>query len=53
MIARDNWASYDHFNHQVADLLGGNGTALRNFAEAVSESGSETWQYHAELSYLP
>jgi glutamine synthetase len=53
MIARDNWGSYDRFNHQVADLLDGNETALRDFAEAVSESESETWQYHAELSYLP
>ena len=53
MIARDNWASYDRFNHQIPNLLGGNETALRDFAEAVSESESETWQYHAELSYLP
>ncbi|MFC5436417.1 hypothetical protein ACFPME_07595 [Rhodanobacter umsongensis] len=53
MIARDNWASYDHFNPRAADLFGGNETALREFAKAVSESESETWQYHAELSYLP
>lgn len=53
MVARDNWASYDRFNRDAADLLTDDPSALRDFTEAVRGADSETWRYRAELSYLP
>ncbi|HUA79157.1 MAG TPA: hypothetical protein VL997_02205 [Dyella sp.] len=53
MVARADWASYDSFRKDVADLLASDQNALRDFTEAVRSSRTESWQYHADLSNLP
>ncbi|RUL78123.1 hypothetical protein [Dyella choica] len=53
MVARTNWASYDGFRADIADLLASDQNALRDFTEAVRSSSSESWKYHPDLSNLP
>jgi hypothetical protein len=54
MVARDDWASYDRFRQVPAELLAGlDGTAAANYAAAVRAVSSETWNYRADLSYIP
>jgi len=53
MVARENWASYDHFNRSVSDLLANDEAALRDFTDAVQTSTTESWHYRTELSNLP
>ena len=53
MVARTNWASYDGYRKDIADLLANDPNALRDFADAVRSSYTESWQYHADLSNLP
>lgn len=53
MVARANWASYDEFRKDIADLLATDQNALRDYTDAVRSSSTESWQYHADLSNLP
>jgi hypothetical protein len=53
MVARANWASYDGFRKDIGELLADDPNALRDFADAVRSSSTESWQYHADLSNLP
>lgn len=53
MVARANWASYDNFHKDIADLLANDQNALRDFSDAVRSSSSESWGYRADLSNLP
>lgn len=53
MVARANWASYDGFRKDIADVLASDSNALRDFSDAVRSSYTESWQYHADLSNLP
>lgn len=53
MVARTNWASYDVYRKDVADLLATDPNALRDFADAVRSSYTESWKHHADLSNLP
>lgn len=53
MVARANWASYDGFRKDIADLLTNDQNALHDFTDAVRTSSTETWTYHADLSNLP
>ncbi|MFC3650951.1 hypothetical protein ACFONN_05300 [Dyella humi] len=53
MVARANWASYDGFRKDLADLLTNDQSALHDFTDAVRTSSTETWTYHADLSSLP
>lgn len=53
MVARANWASYDGFRKDVADLLANDQNALRDFTDAVRSSSTESWKYHPDLSNLP
>ena len=53
MVARANGASYDMFRKDLADLLANDQNALRDFADAVRSSTTESWQYRADLSNLP
>jgi len=53
MVARENWASFDRFDDGIASLLVGNEPALRDFAESVQSSSTESWRYRQELSRLP
>ena len=53
MVVRANWASYDSFRKDMADLLANDQDALRDFTDAVRSSSTESWKYHADLSNLP
>jgi hypothetical protein len=53
LVARANWASYDTFREDLADLLANDQGALRDFTDAVRLSTTENWQYRADLSNLP
>lgn len=53
MVARGNWASYDRFERDRTALLSGDEAALRDFADAVQSSTTESWRYRQELSRLP
>lgn len=53
MVARANWASYDQFRKDVADLLASDPGALSDFTDAVRSSRTESWKYRSDLSNLP
>jgi hypothetical protein len=53
MVARTNWASYDAFRKDIADLLAEDQNALHDFTDAVRSSSTESWEYRADLSNLP
>ncbi|MFC4762582.1 hypothetical protein [Dyella koreensis] len=53
MVSREDWASYDRFEQDIAALLAGDEAALRDFADAVQSSTTESWRYRQELSRLP
>jgi hypothetical protein len=53
MVSRDDWASFDRFDLDVAGLLAGNDAALADYAAAVRSAETETWGYRPELSLLP
>ena len=52
LVARDGWASYDHFGRSLGALLAGNEAAQRDVADAVQSATTETWRYRSELSAL-
>lgn len=53
MVARANWASYDAFRKNIAELLANDQNALRDFTDAVRSSSTESWEYRPDLSNLP
>lgn len=53
MVARANWASYDGFRKDIADLLVNDQGALHDFTNAVRSSNTESWMYRPDLSNLP
>ena len=53
LVSRENWASYERFNRDIADLLAGDQANLAEYAAAVQSAEMETWRYRPELSLLP
>ena len=53
LVSREDWASFDRFDLDVAGLLAGNDAALADYASAVRSAETETWRYRPELSLFP